>query len=133
MISMLKLDGLTIKLTYEGGELLEAATRGDGEVGEIVTHNTRAIGGIPAHIRYEDRLVITGEASSNSIPAEKLAAACCKMLLNCPEALPDSLYGYVGWLFTRYKDFSIKYEGNRDLWEAVNSSLSPSSPKLSFG
>ena len=41
---MLKLDGLTIKLTYEGGELLEAATRGDGEVGEIVTHNTRAIG-----------------------------------------------------------------------------------------
>ena len=43
---MLKLDGLTIKLTYEGGELLEAATRGDGEVGEIVTHNTRAIGGI---------------------------------------------------------------------------------------
>ena len=59
---MLKLDGLTIKLTYEGGKLVEAATRGDGDVGEIVTHNTRAIGGIPAHIRYEDRLVITGEA-----------------------------------------------------------------------
>lgn len=59
---MLKLDGLTMKLTYEGGELVEAATRGDGDVGEIVTHNTRAIGGIPAHIQYEGRLVVTGEA-----------------------------------------------------------------------
>ena len=51
---MLKLDGLTIKLTYEGGKLVEAATRGDGDVGEIVTHNTRAIGGIPENIQYED-------------------------------------------------------------------------------
>ena len=59
---MLKLDGLTIKLTYEGGRLVEAATRGDGDVGEIVTHNTRAISGIPANIQYEDRLVVTGEA-----------------------------------------------------------------------
>lgn len=58
---MLKLDGLTIKLTYEGGELVEAATRGNGDVGEVVTHNTRAIGGIPAHIQYEGRLVVTGE------------------------------------------------------------------------
>lgn len=39
---MLKLDGLTIKLTYENGELVEAATRGDGDEGEIVTHNARA-------------------------------------------------------------------------------------------
>ena len=72
---MLKLDGLTIKLTYEGGELLEAATRGDGEVGEIVTHNTRAIGGIPAHIRYEDRLVITGEAFIRPSDFEQLKAS----------------------------------------------------------
>ena len=60
---MLKLDGLTIKLTYEGGKLVEAATRGDGDVGEIVTHNTRAIGGIPREYpNNEDRLVVTGEA-----------------------------------------------------------------------
>ncbi|MFR6225174.1 MAG: NAD-dependent DNA ligase LigA, partial [Enterocloster sp.] len=72
---MLKLDGLTIKLTYEGGELLEAATRGDGEVGEIVTHNTRAIGGIPAHIQYEDRLVITGEAFIRPSDFEQLKAS----------------------------------------------------------
>ena len=59
---MLKLDGLTIKLTYENGELVEAATRGDGDEGEIVTHNARAISGIPAHIQYPGRLVVTGEA-----------------------------------------------------------------------
>lgn len=58
---MLKLDGLTVKLTYENGELVEAATRGDGNVGQIVTHNARAIRGIPGHISYKDRLVITGE------------------------------------------------------------------------
>ena len=58
---MLKLDGLTVKLTYENGELLEAATRGDGDEGEIITHNTRAISGIPSHITYKERLVVTGE------------------------------------------------------------------------
>lgn len=59
---MLKLDGLTVKLTYENGRLMEAATRGDGEEGEIITHNACAISGIPAQIPYRDRLVVTGEA-----------------------------------------------------------------------
>ena len=72
---MLKLDGLTVKLTYEGGELVEAATRGDGDVGEIVTHNTRAIGGIPAYIQYEGRLVVTGEAFIRPSDFEQLKAA----------------------------------------------------------
>ena len=58
---MLKLDGLTVKLTYENGELQEAATRGDGDEGEVITHNTRAISGIPSHIPYKERLVVTGE------------------------------------------------------------------------
>lgn len=56
---MLKLDGLTIKLTYENGLLIEAATRGNGEVGEIITHNVRGISGIPEQISYKQRLVIT--------------------------------------------------------------------------
>lgn len=59
---MLKLDGLTVKLTYEGGLLKEAATRGDGDEGEIITHNTRGISGIPAKIPHKERLVVTGEA-----------------------------------------------------------------------
>lgn len=59
---MLKLDGLTIKLTYEAGTLTEAATRGDGFEGEIVTHNAKNIGGIPMQIPYKGKLVVTGEA-----------------------------------------------------------------------
>lgn len=59
---MLKLDGLTMKLTYENGVLQEAATRGDGDEGEIVTHNVPGITGIPTHIPFRERLVVTGEA-----------------------------------------------------------------------
>ena len=47
VLLMLKLDGLTMKLTYENGELIQAATRGDGNEGEVVTHNARGIKGIP--------------------------------------------------------------------------------------
>ncbi len=59
---MLKLDGLTVKLTYENGMLMEAATRGDGNEGEIITHNVHGITGIPDLIPYKERLVVTGEA-----------------------------------------------------------------------
>ena len=59
---MLKLDGLTLKLTYEQGMILEAATRGDGDVGENITHNVRGISGIPSQIPYKGHLVVTGEA-----------------------------------------------------------------------
>lgn len=59
---MLKLDGLTLKLVYEGGVFLEASTQGDGDKGENVTHNVRGISGIPAQIPYKERLVVTGEA-----------------------------------------------------------------------
>lgn len=59
---MLKLDGLTLKLTYENGRLAEAATRGDGSEGEVVTHNARGIAGIPQEIPYKELLVVTGEA-----------------------------------------------------------------------
>jgi len=59
---MLKLDGLTVKLTYEDGILAEAATRGDGNEGEVITHNARGIADIPLQIPRKGRLVVTGEA-----------------------------------------------------------------------
>jgi len=62
LLLMLKLDGLTVKLTYENGELVEASTRGDGEEGEIITHNARTFRGVPLRIPYMQRLVVTGEA-----------------------------------------------------------------------
>lgn len=62
ILLMLKLDGLTTKLTYENGQLVQAATRGDGDEGEVITHNARGIGGIPMEIPFRERLVVTGEA-----------------------------------------------------------------------
>lgn len=59
---MLKLDGLTIKLEYENGCLARASTRGDGNVGEDITHNARVFQNIPLVVPYPGRLAITGEA-----------------------------------------------------------------------
>lgn len=59
---MCKMDGLTILLTYEDGNLVQAETRGNGEVGEIVTHNAAVFENIPLHIDYPGHLEIEGEA-----------------------------------------------------------------------
>lgn len=58
---MLKLDGLTVKICYENGRLVAASTRGDGETGELVTHNIPAFYNVPVSIPYKGRLVVTGE------------------------------------------------------------------------
>lgn len=70
----LKLDGLTIELIYEQGQLIQASTRGDGDVGEDITHNIRAIAGIPQSIFYRDRLVVTGECFIRKDDFEELKA-----------------------------------------------------------
>ncbi len=57
-----KLDGLTVVLTYENGELKKAVTRGNGEVGEVVTNNARFFKNIPLKISFDKTLVIRGEA-----------------------------------------------------------------------
>ena len=57
-----KLDGLTIVLTYENGELVKAVTRGNGVVGEVVTNNARVFKNVPLKISYQGRLVLRGEA-----------------------------------------------------------------------
>ena len=59
---MCKMDGLTVLLTYENGELIQAETRGNGEEGEIITHNARVFENIPLHIDYTGHLEIEGEA-----------------------------------------------------------------------
>lgn len=57
-----KLDGLTIVLTYERGELVKAVTRGNGIVGEVITNNARVFQNVPLKIPYQGRLVLRGEA-----------------------------------------------------------------------
>ncbi len=58
----LKLDGLTVKITYLDGRLIEASTRGDGNEGEVITHNAKVFTNIPKQIPYNEPLVISGEA-----------------------------------------------------------------------
>lgn len=57
-----KLDGLTIVLTYRNGELVKGVTRGNGEVGEVVTNNVRVFKNVPLKIPYQGELIIRGEA-----------------------------------------------------------------------
>lgn len=57
-----KLDGLTIVLTYENGVLSKAVTRGNGEVGEVITDNARTFINIPLRISSKDKLIVRGEA-----------------------------------------------------------------------
>lgn len=57
-----KLDGLTIVLTYREGQLFKAVTRGNGEVGEVITNNARVFQNIPLQIPYEGELILRGEA-----------------------------------------------------------------------
>ncbi len=57
-----KMDGLTIVLTYQNGELFKAVTRGNGEVGEVITNNARVFRNIPLRIPFQGELVLRGEA-----------------------------------------------------------------------
>ncbi len=57
-----KLDGLTIVLTYEEGKLVKAVTRGNGEVGEVVTANARTFVNLPSSISFKGSIVLRGEA-----------------------------------------------------------------------
>ena len=57
-----KLDGLTIVLTYQDGSLVKAVTRGNGEIGEVVTNNAKVFQNVPLNIAYKGHLVLRGEA-----------------------------------------------------------------------
>lgn len=67
-----KLDGLTIVLTYSDGELVKAVTRGNGEVGEVVTNNAKVFKNLPVKISYKGNLVLRGEAVIRYSDFEKI-------------------------------------------------------------
>lgn len=67
-----KLDGLTIVLTYENGELAKAVTRGNGEVGEIITNNAKVFKNVPVTIPFKNKLVLRGEAIITYSDFEKI-------------------------------------------------------------
>ncbi len=67
-----KMDGLTIVLTYNKGELIKAVTRGNGEIGEVITNNARVFKNIPLKIPYTGEVVIRGEAVIRYSDFEKM-------------------------------------------------------------
>lgn len=69
-----KLDGLTIVLTYQDGKLVKALTRGNGEVGEIVTGNAKTFVNLPMTIPFQGELVLRGEAVISYSDFEKINA-----------------------------------------------------------
>ena len=69
-----KLDGLTIVLTYDNGTLQKAVTRGNGEIGEVITNNARVFKNIPHKIAFEGRLILRGEAVITYSDFEKVNA-----------------------------------------------------------
>ena len=69
-----KLDGLTVVLTYDEGKLKKAVTRGNGEIGEVITNNARAFKNLPVRIAYQGELVLRGEAVISYSDFERINA-----------------------------------------------------------
>ncbi len=67
-----KMDGLTVVLTYNGGALSKAVTRGNGEIGEVITNNAKVFANIPQKISYQGELIIRGEAVITYSDFEKI-------------------------------------------------------------
>ena len=67
-----KMDGLTVVLTYEGGKLVKAVTRGNGEIGEVITPNAKTFVNLPSSINYKGTLTIRGEAIITYSDFEKI-------------------------------------------------------------
>ncbi len=67
-----KLDGLTIVLTYHDGKLAKAVTRGNGEIGEVITNNARTFKNLPLSISYQGELILRGEAVIGYSDFEKI-------------------------------------------------------------
>ncbi len=70
-----KMDGLTVVLTYRDGKLFKAVTRGNGEIGEVITGNAKTFVNVPQTISYKGELVIRGEAVIKYSDFEKINAA----------------------------------------------------------
>ena len=136
-IAMLKLDGLTCRLTYEEGRLVRAETRGNGIEGEDITHNARVLPSIPQRIDYYDTLVVDGEVICDKTTFEQFKdeyancrnfAAGSIRLLDSKECAKrgltfvawDTIYGAAaGYLSERLEDLAcmgfipVRYVTNR--------------------
>ena len=91
----LKIDGLSVSLLYENGELVRAATRGDGTTGEDITHNAKTIKVIPLKLKEKVSIEVRGEIFMNKETLKKLNEDRKKhnqpLLQNCRNAAAGSI------------------------------------------
>lgn len=91
----LKIDGLSVSLLYEKGKLIRAATRGDGTIGEDITHNAKTIKSIPLKLKEEVDIEVRGEIFMNKKTLEELNIERAKnkqpLLQNCRNAAAGSI------------------------------------------
>ncbi len=122
-----KLDGLTIVLTYEDGKLSQAVTRGNGDVGELITDNAKAFRNIPYTIKNTGKTVIRGEAVIKYSDFEKINEAICDAdakyknprnlcsgsvrQLDSRITADRNVYFYA---FSLYEAEGVDFEGSRD-------------------
>ncbi len=69
-----KMDGLTIVLTYENGKLIKAVTRGNGQVGEVITNNAKTFKNVPLSVPFQGQLILRGEAVISYSEFDKINA-----------------------------------------------------------
>ena len=132
-IAMAKLDGLTLTLKYNEGKLVSAETRGNGIVGEDVTHNARVIANIPQEIGYDEELIVDGEVISTYSNFEQFSgwfknprnfAAGSIRLLDAHECATRGL-SFVVWDVIKGFDESVLLSNKLDIMEELGFTVVP--------
>ena len=132
-IAMAKMDGLTCSLRYVDGELVSAETRGNGIIGEDVTHNAMVINNIPKNISYEDEFIIDGEIISTYSNFERFSgwfknprnfAAGSIRLLDAAECQKRGLM-FIAWDVIKGFDESVLVSNKLDIAEKLGFTIVP--------
>ena len=130
---MAKLDGLTLTLKYDKGKLISAETRGNGIVGEDVTHNARVIKNIPQEIGYDEELIVDGEVISTYTNFEQFSgwfknprnfAAGSIRLLDANECATRGL-SFIVWEVIKGFDESVLLSNKLDIMEKLGFTVVP--------
>lgn len=132
-LAMAKMDGLTCSLRYLNGKLVSAETRGNGHIGEDITHNARVIRSIPKEIPYKEELVVDGEIISTYKNFENFVgtyknprnfAAGSIRLLNAAECKNRNLT-FVAWEMVKGFEESKLFTNKLDILEQLGFIIVP--------
>ena len=107
----LKIDGLSVSLLYQKGKLVRAATRGDGVVGEDITHNVKTIKSVPLTLNKEIDIEVRGEIYMSKKSLEKVNL---ERLKNGEKPLQNARNGAAGSI--RQLDSKIAAKRGLDVW-----------------